>query len=130
MATPVYRGALDLVAVATDGSFAAYGLGWLDADSGSVLLEPIGTDPDHGQRGLARAICAELLRRARELGATQAIVGLRGDDGYPVPRRVYKGLGMRAVAQFVPFTSKPQSPPPVSSRLRRLEERSHMRPPV
>lgn len=38
-------------------------------------------------------------------GATEAIVGPRGDDRYPLPRRVYEGVGMREVAQFVPFTN-------------------------
>ena len=107
MATPAYCGHLDLVAVAADGSFAACGLGWLDAASRCVLFEPIGTGPVHGGRGLARALCAEILRVARGLGAVQAIVGPRGDNGYPVPRRVYEGLGMREVAQWVPFTTSP-----------------------
>lgn len=105
MASPVYRRELDIVAVATGGSFAAYGLGWLDVDSGCVLFEPVGTDPNHSRRGLARAVCAEILRVARELGATEAIVGPRGDDDYLVPRRVYSGLGMQEVTQFVSLTT-------------------------
>lgn len=107
MASPIYRGELDIVAVAEDGSLAAYGLGWLDPDSGCVLLEPVGTDPDYVQRGLARAVCADILRRARDLGATQAIVGPRGDNSYPIPRRVYAGLGMQEVAQFASMTTSP-----------------------
>jgi GNAT superfamily N-acetyltransferase len=104
-ASPGYRPELDLVAVAPDGTFAAYGLGWLAADSSSVLFEPVGTDPDHARRGLARALGAQLLRVARDLGATQAAVGPRGDDSYPVPRRLYTGLGLREVARFVPLRS-------------------------
>jgi GNAT superfamily N-acetyltransferase len=103
MAAPVYHGDLDMVAVAADGSLAAFGLGWLDVESRSVLFEPVGTDPDHGRRGLARAVCAEILRAARDLGATQAVVGPRGDGSYPVPRRLYEGLLMSEVAQFVSF---------------------------
>ncbi|MEH1101950.1 GNAT family N-acetyltransferase [Micromonospora sp. CPCC 205561] len=105
MDTPVYRGELDMVAVAADGSLVAYGLGWLDAGSGSVLFEPVGTDPRHGGRGLGRAVCAEILRAARDLGATQAVVGPRGDGGYPAPRRLYEGLRMREVAQVVSFVT-------------------------
>jgi len=105
MGSPVYQGELDMVAVAADGSLAAYGLGWLDVDSGCVLFEPVGTDPDHTKRGLARALCAEILRAARDLGAIQAIVGPRGDSRYPVPRRTYAGLGMREVGQFVSLTT-------------------------
>ncbi|MEV4630245.1 GNAT family N-acetyltransferase [Micromonospora sp. NPDC049523] len=104
LASPVYRPELDLVAVAADGTFAAFGLGWLDVDSGSVLFEPVGTDPEHGRRGLAGALCTRMLQVARDLGANQAIVGPRGDGGYPVPRRLYTGLGMHEVARFVPMT--------------------------
>jgi GNAT superfamily N-acetyltransferase len=104
-ASPVYRGELDLVAVAPDGSFAAFGLGWLAPESSSMLFEPVGTDPGHARRGLARALCSRMLRAARDLGATQAVVSPRGDDGYPLPRRLYTGLGMREVARFVPLIS-------------------------
>ncbi|MEW2378429.1 GNAT family N-acetyltransferase [Micromonospora sp. NPDC047812] len=105
MATPVYRGELDLVAEAADGSLAAFGLGWFDPESGSVLFEPVGTGPHHARRGLGRALCAEIMRAARDLGATQAVVGPRGDGGYPVPRRLYEGLRMREVAQVVSFAT-------------------------
>ena len=106
-ASPVYRGELDLVAVAADGSLAAYALGWLDVRSRCVLFEPVGTDPAHERRGLARCLCAAILRVAHDLGATQAVVGPRGDHLYPVPRRVYAGLGMHEVAQFVAMTTAP-----------------------
>ncbi len=109
MATPVYRPELDLVALDPDGRWAGYALGWLDPLNRSLLIEPVGTDPDHGRRGLARALCAQLLRVARGLGAREAVVGPRGDDGYPLPRRVYQGLGMREVAQFVRFSGPPRS---------------------
>jgi GNAT superfamily N-acetyltransferase len=109
MATPVYRPELDLVAIDQDGRWAGYALGWLDERNQTLLIEPVGTDPDHERRGLARALCAELLRAARDLGAREAVVGPRGDDGYPLPRRVYGGLGMREVAQFVRFSGPPRS---------------------
>ncbi|MFK3983748.1 GNAT family N-acetyltransferase [Micromonospora sp. NPDC050397] len=104
--SPVYREELDLVVEAADGSLAAFALGWLDPEAGSILFEPVGTVPAHAERGLARALCAELLRVARDLGATQAVVGPRGDGAYRVPRKVYEGLGMREVAQFVSFTNR------------------------
>lgn len=104
--TRAYREELDLVVEAADGSLAAYGLGWLDPRSGSILFEPVGTVPEHAGRGLARAVCAEILRVARDLGATQAVVGARGDDAYPAPRGLYEGLRMREIAQVVPFVSQ------------------------
>jgi GNAT superfamily N-acetyltransferase len=105
METPGYRPELDLVAVGPDGNLAAYALGWLDDRSHSLLFEPVGTDPAHAGRGLARALCARMLCAADQLGANEAIVGPRGDPGYPLPRRVYEGLGMREVAQFVSMTT-------------------------
>ncbi len=103
--TPGYRPELDLVAVGPEGDLAAYALGWLDDHSHSLLFEPVGTDPAHSGRGLARALCAQMLCVADQLGAKEAIVGPRGDPGYPLPRRVYEGLGMREVAQFVSMTN-------------------------
>jgi GNAT superfamily N-acetyltransferase len=104
IATPTYRPELDLVAVAPDGTLAAYALGWLDERSHSLLFEPVGTDPAHSGRGLARALCARMLQVACGLGAAEAVVGPRGDAAYPLPRRVYEGLGMREVGQVVPMT--------------------------
>jgi ribosomal protein S18 acetylase RimI-like enzyme len=104
MASPLYRRELDLVVEDADGYLAGYGIGWLDPVSKSLLFEPIGTDPGHGGRGLAKALCSEMLRRAVALGATEAVVGPRGDNAYPLPRRVYEGLGMREVAQVFTFT--------------------------
>jgi ribosomal protein S18 acetylase RimI-like enzyme len=104
VASPLYRPELDLVAEDPAGELVAYGIGWLDPRSESVLFEPIGTDPRHGGKGLARALCAEILRRAASLGATQAVVGPRGDAAYSLPRRVYEGLGMQEVARFVTYT--------------------------
>lgn len=103
ISTPSYHEELDLVAEAADGSLVAFGLGWLDPRSESVLFEPVGTVPAHARRGLARVLCAEILRAARDLGAIQAVVGPRGDDAYPVPRRLYEGLQMRQIGQIVSF---------------------------
>jgi GNAT superfamily N-acetyltransferase len=91
----IYRPELDLVVLAPDGAPAAYALGWL-AGAG-LLIEPVGTAPAHARRGLSAAVCTALLRAATELGATQAVVGPRGDDAYPVPRRLYESIGFSTV---------------------------------
>jgi len=83
--TPGYRPELDLVTVSPDGDLAAYALGWLDDRTHSLLFEPVGIDPAHSGRGLARALCAQMLRVADQLGAKEAIVGPRGDPGYLLP---------------------------------------------
>lgn len=103
MSSPVYRPALDMVVEAPDGSLCAYGIGWFDSFSRSVLFEPIGTDPAYAGRGLARVVCAEIMRAAADLGAICAVVGPRGDRAYSVPRRVYQGLGMDEIAQHVEY---------------------------
>lgn len=105
--TPVYRQELDVVVVSPDGSFVASGIGWLDDRNRSLLLEPVGSDPAHERRGLARALCAEILRVGAELGATKAVVSPRGDDIYPIARGVYQALAMRPVAEFVTLTNSP-----------------------
>lgn len=97
--TALYRPELDLVVEAPDGSLAASALGWYDSVSRSGLIEPVGTAPEHAVRGLARAACVELLTAMLALGAGTALVCPRGDDGYPVPARLYRSLGMSPVAR-------------------------------
>lgn len=100
----IYRPELDLVAVAADGAPAAFALGWYDSPSRSVLIEPVGTSPEHARQGLSRAVCLALLRAAADLGATQAVVGPRGDDAYPLPRRLYRSLGFTTIDRTQTFT--------------------------
>lgn len=98
-AVTIYRPELDLVVLAPDGSPAAFALGWHDDCSQSMLFEPVGTSPEHARRGLSQAVCGAVMTRARDLGATQAVVGPRGDDAYPAPRRLYRSLGFSTVAR-------------------------------
>lgn len=100
----IYRPELDLVALAADGVPAAFALGWYDEASRSVLIEPVGTAPQHARRGLSATVCTALLRAAAGLGATQAVVGPRGDDAYPIPARLYRSLGFTTVDRTQTFT--------------------------
>ncbi len=60
---------LNLVMVAPDGSFAAHAaLNYVGA-IGYAIFEPVCTHPDHRQRGLAKALMLEGLRRVRDIGA-------------------------------------------------------------
>ncbi len=93
MRTPPYRHDLDWVAVDGDGRMVASVCVWLDADTGVALVEPVGCVPEHRGRGLAGAVSAAALGAAREAGGTTGLVCPRGDDGYPVPMRVYQRLG-------------------------------------
>jgi ribosomal protein S18 acetylase RimI-like enzyme len=103
MAEWPYRPELDAVVVAPDGSFAAYALAWLDESNATGLLEPVGTHPDHQRRGLGRAVCLHGLVRLRAAGAARAVVGSRGDDAYPVPRRLYESIGFRELSRALPY---------------------------
>jgi GNAT superfamily N-acetyltransferase len=93
MATPPYRPALDRVAVTPDGEMVASCCVWLDDASGVALVEPVGCRPEHRRRGLASAVSLAALHAARDLGGSTGLVRPRGDDDYPEPGRVYRGLG-------------------------------------
>jgi GNAT superfamily N-acetyltransferase len=58
-----------------------------------VLVEPVGCRPEHRRRGLASAVSLAALHAARDAGGTTGLVRPRGDDGYPEPGRVYRGIG-------------------------------------
>ena len=93
MATPPYRTALDQVAVTTDDEMVASCCVWLDDASGIALVEPVGCRPEHRRHGLASAVSLAALHAARDLGAATGLVRPRGDDDYPEPGIVYRGLG-------------------------------------
>jgi ribosomal protein S18 acetylase RimI-like enzyme len=90
-----WRADLDCVAVAPDGSVAAYALAWLDEWNRVGELEPVGVRAEEQRRGLGRAVCLFALHRLRDAGAETALVGSRGDDAYPGPRALYESIGFR-----------------------------------
>jgi ribosomal protein S18 acetylase RimI-like enzyme len=97
---PVYRPELDVVAVAPDGTVAAYALAWLDAENALGELEPVGTHAEHRRRGLARAVCLEALRRLREAGADTCLVySVHGSDA----TELYRSVGFRDAGRHVVF---------------------------
>ncbi|WP_062357120.1 GNAT family N-acetyltransferase [Herbidospora yilanensis] len=97
-----YRRELDVVAD-VDGETAAYCLAWLDDARKAVLIEPVGTVPDHRGRGLARDVCLAALHAAKDLGAEIATVSPRGDDAWPIPARLYRSMGFTQVARTVHY---------------------------
>jgi ribosomal protein S18 acetylase RimI-like enzyme len=103
MAAWPYRPELDCVAVAPDGRVASYVLAWYDDANRVGEFEPVGTHRDFRRLGLARAVSLDALRRLRDAGAEQAIVLCRGDDAYPVPKRLYESVGFRQHTRSVPF---------------------------
>ncbi len=71
---PLYRRDLDLVAVAPDGSIAAFCTIWFDDVTRSAYFEPVATVPAHQRRGLGKALLTEGLRRLQKMGALWAFV--------------------------------------------------------
>jgi ribosomal protein S18 acetylase RimI-like enzyme len=98
--TPPYRAELDVVALAPDGTVAAYALAWLDEASGVGELEPVGTHSDHRRRGLGRAVCTEALRRLRAHGASLGLV--YSVDGQP-STALYEAVGFRSIDRHVQY---------------------------
>jgi ribosomal protein S18 acetylase RimI-like enzyme len=106
---PTYRPEFDIVAVAPDGTFAAFVLCWYDEESRVGLLEPVGTHADHRRLGLAAAVCNEGLRKLRAIGAERASVLSNGDNDASLG--LYRSLGFVEVMRSVEWSKKvPQSP--------------------
>ena len=71
---PCFHRDLDLVAVAPDGSFAAYvGIPYEEANRRGIF-EPVCTHPDHRRKGLAQTLMHEGLLRLKALGAVDVTV--------------------------------------------------------
>lgn len=79
-AAPLYRRDLDIVAVAPDGSIAAFCTAWFDDASRTAYLEPVATVSAHRRRGLARAVILEALHRLQRMGCRVAFVGGYSDE--------------------------------------------------
>jgi mycothiol synthase len=96
---PTYRRDLDIVAVAADGSVAAFCTAWFDDVSRTGYLEPVATVAAHRRRGLARAVILEALHRLRSMGCLVAFVG-----GYPEDvNRLYASIMGRDQDRSVPW---------------------------
>ena len=77
------------MAVAPDGSFAAYAGIPYDESTRHGIFEPVCTHPDHQRKGLARALMLERLRRLKALGAADVTV----ETGDMIPaNRLYDSL--------------------------------------
>ena len=88
MAAPMYRRDLDLVAIDSDGSVAAFCTIWYDDVARSGYYEPVGTVPEHQRRGLCTALLHEGMRRLVERGAIHACIG-GGGAANPIAEGVY-----------------------------------------
>jgi hypothetical protein len=103
-----YRPELDWVVIAPGGRWAASALGWLDDVNRAGILEPVGCDPAYRRLGLARAVNLACLAAMRDAGATVGLVNPRGDDGYPVPGRLYRSIGFEPGPRTVTYLRHPR----------------------
>jgi mycothiol synthase len=86
-----YQKDLDIVAVDSDGKFAAFCTARIDPLSKIGELEPVGTHPDHRRQGLARAVICESLKRLEKYKPSAVVIlGAAPTDG---ARRLYESVG-------------------------------------
>jgi mycothiol synthase len=94
---PTYRPQLDVVAVAPDGTFAAFCIAWYDEANKIAMFEPVGCHSGHRRRGLATAVMREGMRRLRALGAERVYVNRWGSSA--ANRQFYESLGFREIGR-------------------------------
>ena len=93
MRAPTYRPELDLVVVASDGTFAAFAIVWYDAANRLGVFEPVGVHSAHRRQGLGAAIMREGLRRLAALGARPTTVMGGGGPAAEAANRLYNAAG-------------------------------------
>jgi mycothiol synthase len=100
---PRYVPALDLVAIAPDGTLAGFCVCWITPSlAGRKLaqIEPLGILPAYQRRGLGRALLLKGFRQARTHGADRMEVNAESYND--ASRRAYEAVGFRP-AHEAPF---------------------------
>lgn len=101
MALPGYRQDLDVVAIAPDGTIAAYVNCWLDPVNGIGDLGPVGARPAYRRRGLTRAVLLEGMRRLQAAGMDRVCVSTGVTN--TAARPLYESVGFRIVNQYLDY---------------------------
>jgi ribosomal protein S18 acetylase RimI-like enzyme len=104
MRAPSYERELDNVAIAPDGTVAAYAMAWLDPRNLVGEFEPVGTRPAYQQRGLGRAVLLRGLRIMQQRGMREAIVYTNGTNAAAIA--LYESVGFAVRNRFVKFELK------------------------
>jgi len=98
MRVPEYDQTLDWVAVAPDGTLAAYVMGSISAEENALAgiqrgyTDPVATHPDYQRRGLAQALLLTGLQILKARGMTEAVLGTNS-----------RNQAMQATAQAVGY---------------------------
>ena len=101
MALPGYRQDLDVVAIAPDGTIAAYVNCWLDPVNGIGDLGPVGARPAYRRQGLTRAVLLEGMRRLQAVGMDRACVSTGVAN--TAARALYESVGFRVVNRYLDY---------------------------
>jgi ribosomal protein S18 acetylase RimI-like enzyme len=100
---PQFRADLVTIVLAPDGSVAACCIGWMDEQSQTLEIEPLGTHRDYRRLGLASAIVREVQHRAWANGAKQVLVW-NSPPTNPKAYGLYTGAGMPPRRHLVELT--------------------------
>jgi GNAT superfamily N-acetyltransferase len=98
-ATWLYDPAFDLVVEAPDGSLAACCIAWSDPATGCAEIEPVGVVPEHRRRGLASALCWQVIEQVRAADGRQVYINIGPNPAYPAPAQTYLAVGFDFVVR-------------------------------
>jgi RimJ/RimL family protein N-acetyltransferase len=98
----LYRPELDLLVLDTSENVAAYGLLWFDPTTATGLVEPMRTEDDHQQRGLARHVLTVGIDLLAATGAQR--VKLCFKPANTAARDLYLGVGFKPYKQTSIFS--------------------------
>jgi ribosomal protein S18 acetylase RimI-like enzyme len=101
MRLPGYDQDLDVVAVAPDGTIAAYVNGWLDPVNKIGDFGPVGAREAYRRQGLTRAVLLECLRRMKAHGMDRVCVSTGEPNA--AARGLYESVGFRIVNRYVEY---------------------------
>jgi len=102
MQLPAYQRDLDVIALAADGSVAAFVNGWIDPLNRIGELGSVGVVPAYRRQGLMRAVLLEVLGRMRAQGMERACVST-GVVNIPAIR-LYESVGFEMVNQYLDYS--------------------------
>jgi predicted N-acetyltransferase YhbS len=89
----LYDPSMDLFVEDADGSVAAYGLFWPDPVTGVGLVEPMRTEDEYQNRGLARHILTAGVEQLAAAGCTRMKITYMDDN--PTSKHIYRSTGFR-----------------------------------
>jgi ribosomal protein S18 acetylase RimI-like enzyme len=101
MGMPGYERDLDVVAVAPDGTIAAYVNCWLDPVNGIGDFGPVGARPAFRRRGLTRAVLVEGMHRLRDRGMDRVCVSTQVTNN--ASRPLYESVGFTVVNRYLDY---------------------------